>query len=227
MSALSSEQQEALATFQAIAGCDGDFAASFLEANGWHLESAVNNFCDPGGMGGGNMGRAGAGDAGESVSNPLGGNPALSGDFGFEDGEPRAKIEQYRDTLIDADPAQRMPSMNSTQQSHPLEAFRDLHGESGAVNGSGARSTRAGNDEPKEVFGLPKRPKNLAEIYAPPTELCFNGAFDDLREAGKRDGKWLLINIQSGGSDRTESAFGALSKNPCTDALMAPWQVAD
>ena len=143
-------QEESIGTFMAIAGCDREFAASFLEANGWHLESAVNQFTDPGG---GGMAAAGG--------SALGANPAGGFDpMGFEDEEPRAKIEQYRDTLIDADPAQRMPSMNSTQQSHPLEAFRDLHGESGAVNGSGARSTRAGNDEPKEVFGLPKRPKN-------------------------------------------------------------------
>ena len=123
---MESEQLDSLATFQAIAGCDSDFAASFLEANGWHLESAVNNFCDPGGMGGTGIATSGVG------SKPLGGNPALSGDFAFEEGEPRAKIEQYRDTLIDVDPAQRTPSRVEAVQSHPLEAFR----ESGAVHGT-------------------------------------------------------------------------------------------
>jgi len=32
---------------------------------------------------------------------------------------------------------------------------------------------------------MPKRPKNLSEIYRPPTELCFNGTWDELRLAGR------------------------------------------
>ena len=202
-------QEESITTFQAIAGCDREFATSFLEANGWHLESAVNQFCDPGGAGAG-----GGGGVPAESGNPLGGNPA--GDFdpmAFDD-EPRAKIEQYRDKLIDVDPAQQRVPQRAAQaaaQNHPLEAFRDFkqEGESAAGGGSSADA------EPTEVFGLPKRPKNLAEIYRAPTELCFNGSFDDLREAGKKEGKWLLINIQS----PTEFASQQLNVSPASRAL--------
>ena len=38
----------AVEQFMAIASCDREFAASFLEANAWSLESAVNNFMEPG-----------------------------------------------------------------------------------------------------------------------------------------------------------------------------------
>ena len=182
-------QEESIGTFMAIAGCDREFATSFLEANGWHLESAVNQFTDPGG---GGMAAAGG--------SALGANPAGGFDpMGFEDEEPRAKIEQYRDTLIDVDPAQQRVPQRAGQaaaaQPHPLEAFRDFRREGEGAGGAG--SSADGGEQPREVFGLPKRPKNLAEIYRAPTELCFNGTFDDLREAGKKEGKWLLVNIQS------------------------------
>ena len=75
-------QEESIGTFMAIAGCDREFAASFLEANGWHLESAVNQFTDPGGGGMPPM----AGGAGS-----LGGNPA----GGFD---PMGFIPKYCDT---------------------------------------------------------------------------------------------------------------------------------
>ena len=47
--AVEAAQQEALSTFQALAGCDADFAQSFLAANGWNLEMAVQAFCGEGG----------------------------------------------------------------------------------------------------------------------------------------------------------------------------------
>eukprot|EP00325_Prymnesiales_sp_UTEX-LB-985_P029240 CAMPEP_0174736402 /NCGR_PEP_ID=MMETSP1094-20130205/66610_1 /TAXON_ID=156173 /ORGANISM="Chrysochromulina brevifilum, Strain UTEX LB 985" /LENGTH=61 /DNA_ID=CAMNT_0015939491 /DNA_START=30 /DNA_END=211 /DNA_ORIENTATION=- len=55
-------QREKIVTFSSIAGCDAEFAASFLEANAWELELAVSSFCDSsgsvtaagiGGLGGG------------------------------------------------------------------------------------------------------------------------------------------------------------------------------
>ena len=59
-------------------------------------------------------------------------------------------------------------------------------------------SGRAGSIElADEVFGLAKKPKNLAEIYKAPTDLCFQGTFEELRDAGRAQGRWLLVNIQS------------------------------
>ena len=41
------------------------------------------------------------------------------------------------------------------------------------------------------------KPKTLADIYRPPTDMCFQGTFDQLRQAGREQGRWLLVNIQS------------------------------
>ena len=192
-------QQEKIATFQSIAGCDADFAASFLEAADWSLDNAVANFCEPSAAASSASGGGGAGGFSDGFGGAGGGgaNPAGAGgftDFGGAEPEERAPIAQFRDTLIDAgDPAMRMPQLNRTASAsnHPLEAFRDFRSEGSGAGGS------AGDEPDREVFGLPKRPKNLAEIYRAPTELCFVGSFDELRAAGKTQQRWLLVNIQS------------------------------
>ena len=178
---------DAIEHFMSVAGCDREFAASFLEANGWHLESAVNNFMDPGT---GHNSTTGLPPGMSSSS--LGDNPAHT-DASFNalrrDLEhPRAPIAQFRDTLIDSDPAQHVPPPLQAAQNHPLEAFRANPVDS---------DIRVGADDAKDFFGLQKRPRNLAEIYAAPIEICFAGTFDELRAAGRRQQKWLLINIQS------------------------------
>ena len=45
-----STQQEVITQFMSLASCDADFATSFLEANGWNLELAVQSlYGDAGG----------------------------------------------------------------------------------------------------------------------------------------------------------------------------------
>ena len=70
-----------------------------------------------------------------------------------------------------------------------------------------------GSSSPDEVFGLAKKPKNLAEIYKAPTDLCFQGTFEELRDAGRAQGRWLLVNIQS----PTEFASQQLNADTWTD----------
>lgn len=175
---------EKVDSFASIAGCDREFAASFLEANGWDLESAVNNFMEPG---------AAASATTANHTSGLGNNPAMGSET-YSDA-PRAPIAQFRDKLINHDPAHRIPKPATSAQNHPLEAFRDVRRDD--PGGDSELSLSAGIAEGKEVFGLPKRPRNLAEIYAAPTDLCFTGTFDELRAAGREQRKWLLINIQS------------------------------
>ncbi|KAL3892850.1 MAG: hypothetical protein SGPRY_014723 [Prymnesium sp.] len=182
---------ELIATFSSIAGCDSEFAASWLEASAWNLDVAVSTFMD-------NSGSSGSAPANSTEGGGL--NPVQLDSFGagmLPMQEERAPVPQFRDTLID--PAlhtpQRMPQFPRV---HPQEAFRDFTKEVGSAPADQARG--------QEVFGLMKRPKNLAEIYAAPTELCFVGTFEELRDAGRAQarnsahlwgGKWLLVNIQS------------------------------
>ena len=201
---------EKIQTFQAIAGCDEEFALSFLEANGWNLEAAVSNFCDP-------SAASTAPGAGGGSSNGNMSNPAAAELGGFSDfqEEERAPMAQFRDTLIDVDPAQRVPQRApaAAAMNHPLEAFRDFRsegsaGESGSVAGEESKSS--------EVFGLAKKPKNLAEIYRAPTELCYVGSFDDLRAAGRSQQRWILVNIQS----PTEFASQRLNADTWSDETL-------
>ncbi|KAL1524512.1 hypothetical protein AB1Y20_019405 [Prymnesium parvum] len=170
-------QEEMKATFASIAACDLEFAESWLEANGWNLEVAVSKF----------MGNSGGFDAEPSASmNPVQ-MDAQSTATGFPEEDTRSPVPQFRDRLID--PALHVPqSMQRAPRVHPQEAFRDFKKES---SGNGQETAAPA------VFGLTKRPKNLAEMYAPPIELCFAGSFMDLCDAGRAQGKWLLINIQS------------------------------
>ena len=111
--------------FCAVAGCDEEFAASFLDGASWNLEAAINNFLGGGNMdgslGGSNMDTGGAGGAGG-----VGGDPTLAGFGDFID-EPleRAPIAQFKDTLIDMDPAARVPQRAVAHaMQHRVKALR-------------------------------------------------------------------------------------------------------
>ena len=156
------DQTEKLAMFKAVSGTDDDgFAISFLEAHDWNVETAVNSL-----MGGG---AAAAGNP----NVPDGSPSMLPGMLPDEPTDPlldRAPISQYKDTLMD--PAQRMPTTPAAPVTHRLEAFRDAKTDSVEARGEDARHD-------------PQRPKTLADIYRRPAEICFNGSFDELRQAGR------------------------------------------
>jgi hypothetical protein len=221
-------QEEATASFMNVASCDAEFARSFLEANDWNLGLAVSSFYGEGepdgglaggGGGGGSGGGGGGGGGGGSGGGGFGGGgnvdtgPAdMSQDtsgFGFGMEDPlavRAPIAQFNDTLM-GDPAQAVPRRAPTNAAdHPLEAFRDFRSE-------GAASSAGGDSSSGDVFGMQKRPKNLSEIYRAPTELCFVGSFEELRQAGRQQGRWVLVNIQS----PTEFASQQLNADTWTD----------
>ncbi len=219
------ERNEKVMTFCSIAGCDVEFATSFLDSYGWSLEAAVNNFMQEGLGGGGGAGGGGGGEGGIGAGAGAGAGadsasfdaaaaiPGMGDEFAgggwVEPEEERAPLPQFSDTLVEADPAARAPrrAESGPPQVHPLEAFRDPQGEASAGGGSGGKG---------EVFGLTKKPKNLAEIYAAPTKLCFAGNFEQLREAGREQGRWLLVNIQS----PTEFASQQLNADTWRDETM-------
>ena len=174
---------EAVATFSAIAGCDAEFAATFLMAHNGNLEQAVNAFMGDAGVGafggsGASLPDAGADMAGLGATASSG--PAIPAPSDEERLLERAPMDQYRDTLMD--PAQRLPTAPAPPTTHHLEAFRDT-------------KTDAKADDPE--LDPKHKPKTLADIYRPPTEMCFQGTFDQLRQAGREQGRWLLVNIQS------------------------------
>ena len=177
------DQDEKLATFKAIAGTEDDgFAFSFLDAHGWNVELAVNSL-----MGGGGAGGVGGGGGGVA-----GGGFGGGGGGGFDDDNVREALPQYREQLMD--PALR-PAAAEGPQHHPLEAFRDFKAERRASD-AGERGDDDDEDDDEVVYKS-KRPRNLAEIYRPPAEMMFKGSFEQLRTEGKKQRRWLLVNIQS------------------------------
>ena len=174
---------EAVATFQSIAGCDAEFAATFLMAHNGNLEQAVNAFMGDAGVGAFG-GSASLPDAAAGMASPgamASSGPAIPAQTDEERLLERAPMDQYRDTLMD--PAQRLPTAPAPPTVHHLEAFRDAKTDAKAEDDSQL--------DPKH------KPKTLADIYRPPTDMCFQGTFDQLRQAGREQGRWLLVNIQS------------------------------
>jgi len=194
------DQAEKLAMFKAVSGTDDDgFAISFLEAHDWNVETAVNSL-----MGGG-AAAAGGSSAMEGAAAPES-DEAMAARLGMPDESTdplldRAPMSQYKDTLMD--PAQRMPPTPAAQVTHRLEAFRDAKTDAVEARGEDAKHD-------------PRRPKTLADIYRRPAEICFNGSFDELRQAGREQGRWLLVNIQS----PTEFASQQLNADTWSDEML-------
>ena len=210
-----STQQEVITQFMSLASCDADFATSFLEANGWNLELAVQSlYGDAGGAAAGGGGFGGGGGGGGGGAGLGAGDLAALGGFGDGD-DVRAPMAQFSDTLVGVDPAARPAHRRPPPQSaanHPLEAFRDFRTGS-SPSGGDEDDTAAGGGGDGAIFGLPKRAKNLSEIYRPPTEICFVGSFEELRLTGRQQSRWLLVNIQS----PTEFASQQLNADTWTD----------
>jgi len=172
------ERGEKLAMFMSIAGCDDATAIQFLESCNWDLDRSINNYLAVSG----DLGAMGGGDGGGG-----GGNAPPLEDF-MEEEEVRAPIPQRVDRIVEhpriVGSALHGAHDRGESEVRAREAFRDFEQETTVV-GDGDGSDRA------------KKPKNLADIYRPPLELCFNGSFEELREAGRSQGKWLLVNVQS------------------------------
>ena len=215
---LMADEAEKLAVFKAVSGTDDDgFAISFLEAHDWNVETAVHSL-----MGGS------ATAAGGSPSMP----PSMLPDEPTDPLLDRAPMSQYKDTLMD--PAQRMPTTPAAPVTHRLEAFRDAKTDSVEARGEDARHD-------------PRRPKTLADIYRRPAEICFNGkaappptptlalpppsadtplpphagSFDELRQAGRAQGRWLLVNIQSPTECAAHATDPPTSPDPPPESLPA------
>ena len=201
--AVMASEDEKLATFKAIAGTDDDgFATSFLEAHDWNVETAVNSFIGGGGGGGGSGGGGGGGMSDADMA------AAMAAEA--PDPQERAPLPQFVEQLMDPG-AHHLPAVSHEQQSSSVSAALEAFQNSKAEGQSGS-----GDGDNGDGFGQRKRPRNLAEIYRQPTELCFKGSFEQLRAEGKQSSKWLLVNIQS----PTEFASQQLNADVWTDETL-------
>tara|TARA_B100000524_G_scaffold310709_1_gene187069 strand:+ start:728 stop:1339 length:612 start_codon:yes stop_codon:yes gene_type:complete len=191
----------AIDSFKQIVGCDDEFASSFLENHSNNLEAAVQAFY-------GN-------DNAPSADVSAGATASPSASI-FEDERERAPLPQFRDKLIDVSSGhwqQRHP-YQTNPANHSLEAFRNFSTE--AASSTGAEGGADASEEPKQVFGLTRKPRNLAELYRAPADISFTGPFDELRDTGQRQSRWLLVNIQS----PTEFASQQLNRDTWCDETL-------
>lgn len=196
------ERGEKVATFLAVAGCDDAVALSYLEANNWDLDRAINTFLAAGDAAAvpaaaGGVGNAATDDMDAATARAIAelDDSMMAGDM---EEVVRAPIPQRVHKLVDV-PSHHaanvqpipgaVPGLPSGPVVHKQEAFRDFEQE---ANDLQERASAA-----EDPVDRAKKPKNLADIYRAPTELCFPSGFDELRAAGQEQGRWLLVNIQS------------------------------
>jgi thioredoxin-related protein len=48
-----------------------------------------------------------------------------------------------------------------------------------------------------EIVGVPSKRKRLEDLFRPPVDLIFGGSFQAARDAGTRENRWILVNIQN------------------------------
>lgn len=218
---------EKLSTFLAVAGCDDDVARQYLDSCNWDLDAAINTFLAGGGSGGGAAaGGAGGGPGGDMGAADAALAASLM-DYTDEDevrapiAQTRGRLVDgplyHHMAPGGAHGIGRGAGAggrgNFEQMTHAKEAFRDFEQEASSLRAGGAGAAGGGGGGEGDGNGgeggglggggggsdvaASMKPKNLAAIYRPPLELCFRGPFDELRAAGREEGKWLLVNIQS------------------------------
>ncbi|KAJ1620585.1 hypothetical protein T492DRAFT_381890 [Pavlovales sp. CCMP2436] len=78
--------------------------------------------------------------------------------------------------------------------SHAKEAFRNFEQEASSLGTAGGaepedRAAAASGSAGGAASAL-KKPRNLADIYRPPLEICFRGTLDELRATGIEQGRY-------------------------------------
>lgn len=175
------EQEEAVARFQEVTDCaDPTFAASFLQAHGWDLESSVEAFL--------------TGDSSDARGTPGREHPGVAPVE--TDDDVRAPIPAIRDTLLDAGAGFGggvVSGFNPRTPRTVFDAFRDYRRE---------EALQKRKDKHVEAI-IKERPaaeqsklRTLANIFRPPLEVLFTGSFERAKREGSLQKRWLLVNIQ-------------------------------
>eukprot|EP00878_Enallax_costatus_P040513 GHUV01046809.1.p1 GENE.GHUV01046809.1~~GHUV01046809.1.p1 ORF type:complete len:185 (-),score=39.17 GHUV01046809.1:388-942(-) len=124
----------------------------------------------------------------------------------------------HAQTLHPAAAASRYGAQPDRGPAH-VDVFRDFGPETAAAGGSKSPTqTRAGPSGPAAAAaaGAAANAPKLSDLFKPPAELVFMGDWQSAgAEAGKQ-GKWLLVNIQS----PDEFATHRLNRDTWGDALV-------
>ncbi|XP_011627484.1 plant UBX domain-containing protein 7 isoform X2 [Amborella trichopoda] len=181
MESLSDDKQILVASFMEVAGGESTkIALQFLQATNWQLEDAIQLFFV------GNDGNNTNTNAESSSFSP----PKETNHSPLHESEQEkdAKWEEYvrpplpvkREALYADSFIQR-----TLHPPHQPVAFRDFEEEAKNPSVWGSEQGTSGARD------------NLAALYRPPFSLMYQGSFEKAKIDASRQGKWLLINIQS------------------------------
>ncbi|XP_059153816.1 UBX domain-containing protein 7-like [Physella acuta] len=156
--------------FMAVTGAARNIAINLLEACSGNLDLAVGMHIDSGGAGPSNRDRD---DGLHAVSD--------------ERDDVRAPIPQRTEVLVEEDtskianwrmrrPRRQAPSV--------FDGFRDFQSEAYHYD-----ETLKGKKASKK--------RNLEDLYRPPVDITYKGTFQNVRDAGSVQNKWLLVNVQN------------------------------
>jgi hypothetical protein len=116
------------------------------------------------------------------------------------------------------------PSVFNQGDSSSLNADLLLRGASSSASNtsspspSGSHTTNDGDSRthsPTSIAATAKA-KRLADLFRPPFDIMFRGAFEEARAAAREQSKWLLVNVQ----DPTEFACQVLNRDLWSDSFV-------
>lgn len=166
--------------FLAVTGAERSVAISLLEACAGNLDLAVGMHMDSGGGSSGSLG-----GAGPSVPKPDIFSAPGAAD-GNEEDDVRAPIPQRTETLVeDGDDKGGWRLRRPKRFAHSVfDGFRDFKAETYHFEEL-ARGKRT------------SKKRNLEDLFRPPVDITVKGTFQNAKDAGSSDNKWLLVNVQN------------------------------
>ncbi|CAM6129255.1 unnamed protein product [Calypogeia fissa] len=204
MEAKADDEQEKIQQFMEITGESAQQARQILQATSWDLEEAIQLYY----AGGADLGAvnppppSSVPSSSASVPPPL---PALSTVPAVRTESPlplepvgetyvRPPLPVKREVLYEDIFQYRAHRMAQTpSQPTSVDAFRNFEDE------ANQRAANWGPMEPSNSSssGLGGMKDSLAALYRPPFVLMFQGTFEQAKAEAAKQGKWLLVNLQS------------------------------
>jgi UBA-like domain/Thioredoxin-like len=176
------DQSDSLVNFISMTDADPAIAKAFLQASGWDVQAAVTSFFDSGGV------PPSTSSSSSSSSSRGYGGGGSGGGYGYDEEGVRAAMQDKVEQLVGgADNRGYYSTGGFAQQRAAIPqvpaAFRNFEQEQKALASKGKGGKGGGA-------------KGLASLLRPPTELLHHGSWEEFRGAGKKEKKWLLVNIQ-------------------------------
>ncbi|CAG5117029.1 unnamed protein product, partial [Candidula unifasciata] len=171
MATASAVDTDLVQQFITVTGADQDVAVRLLEVCAGNLDLAVDMHMD-------NIGD-------QDVSNSARGEASSSLNFDCDD-NVRAPIPQRTEVLVEDGPMGAAASYRLRRQRQKrsvFDGFRNFVAEYHSDESANGQRT--------------SKKRSLEDLFRPPVDITFKGTFQNARDAGSSQNKWLLVNVQN------------------------------